>query len=71
MAIMFKTNVESLFFFFEHIFKGSNAQNLIKVIMNSLFNPRGLRKVEVPFQLLCVDANGVNTFQGVQGGVII
>jgi hypothetical protein len=57
--------------FVEHILKGSNAQKLTKVIMNSLFNARGLKKVEVPFQLLCVDANGVNTFQGVQGGVIV
>jgi hypothetical protein len=58
-------------FFVEHILKGSNAQKLTKVIMNSLFNVRGLRKVEVLFWLPCVDANGVNTFQGVQGGVIV
>jgi hypothetical protein len=36
-------------FFVEHILKGSNAQKLTKVIMNSLFNVRGLRKVEVLF----------------------
>lgn len=39
--------------------------------MSSLFNARGLRQVEVPFQLLCVVANGANTFQGVQGGFIV
>jgi hypothetical protein len=58
-------------FFVEHIIKGSNAQKMTKVIMNSLFNARGLRKDEVPFRLLCVNANGVNTFQGFQGGVIV
>jgi hypothetical protein len=39
--------------------------------MSSLFNARGLRKIEAPFQLLCIDANGVNTLKGVQGGVIV
>ncbi len=39
--------------------------------MNCLFNVKGLAEVEVPSKLLCFGVNGVNTFQGAQGGVII
>jgi hypothetical protein len=40
--------------------EGSNAQNLIKVIMDTLVAIGGLTKVEVPNRLLCFGANGVN-----------
>jgi len=58
-------------FSIERIFKDSNAYNLMKVIMNSLFNVKGLAKVEVPSRLLCFGVNSVNAFQGAQGGVIV
>jgi hypothetical protein len=39
--------------------------------MSFLFNVRGLTKVEVLSRLLCFGMDGVSTFQGVQGGVIV
>jgi len=48
----------------EHIFEGSNAKNLMKMqIMSSLSNVGGLIEVEVPFEVLCFDANGTSAFQ--------
>jgi hypothetical protein len=48
----------------EHILEGSNAQNLMKIqIMSSLFDVGGLIKIEVPFEVLCFDANGMSAFQ--------
>jgi hypothetical protein len=44
--------------------EGSNAQNLIKVIMDTLMAISGLIEVEVLQKLLCFGANGVNIFQG-------
>jgi hypothetical protein len=45
--------------------EGSNAQNLIKVITDTLVAISGLTKVEVPNRLLCFGANGVNIVYGV------
>jgi hypothetical protein len=59
------------FVFVEHILEGSSAQNLTKVIMSFLFNASGLTKVEVPSRLLCFGVDGVSTFQGAEGGVIV
>jgi hypothetical protein len=39
--------------------------------MNFLFNARGLTQVEFLFWLLCFGVDGVSTFKGVQGGVIV
>jgi hypothetical protein len=39
--------------------------------MSFLFNARGLTEIEVPSRLLCFGVDGVSTFQGVQGGVIV
>jgi hypothetical protein len=48
----------------EHILEGSNAKNLMKMqIMSSLFDVGGLIEVEVPFEVLCFDANGMSAFQ--------
>jgi hypothetical protein len=57
--------------FVECILEGSNAQNLTKVMMTSIFNVASLTKVETPFRLLCFGVDGVSTFQSVRGGVII
>jgi hypothetical protein len=40
--------------------EGTNAQNLIKVIMYTLLAIGGLIKVEVPHRILCFGVNGVN-----------
>jgi hypothetical protein len=39
----------------EHIFEGSNTENMMKVIMSSLFNIGHLTKAKVPSMLLCFD----------------
>jgi hypothetical protein len=39
--------------------------------MNYLFIVGGLTKVKVPSRLLCFGKNGVDNFQGAQGGIII
>ncbi len=46
----------------EHIVKGSNVQNLTKVILVAFVNFGGLTEKELANQLLCFGANGVNIF---------
>jgi hypothetical protein len=58
----------------KHILDGSNAHNahnLMKVTMNFLFSARGLTKAKMFSRLLCFGVDGVNTFQGALGGVIV
>lgn len=52
-----------------HVVEGSNAQNLIKVIIDTLVAINGLTKVEVSNRSLCFGANGVNVVQGVMVNV--
>jgi hypothetical protein len=39
--------------------------------MNFLFSARGLTKAKMLSRLLCFGVDGVNTFQGALGGVIV
>ncbi len=75
MVIVFKISVYlciiHVFLLVECIFKGSNAQNLTKVMMNFIFNVGHLTKVEMHCRLLWFDVDSVNTFQGAWGGVTI
>lgn len=64
MDIMFKIMLHpSSTFSYMHC-KGSNAQNLIKVILVTLVNFEDLTK-EVASSFLCFGANSVSTLSGV------
>jgi hypothetical protein len=74
MAIVFKIGAKSFFLKIKCILEGSyahNAHNLKKAIMNFLFSARGLTKAKMLSRLLSFGVDGVNTFQGALGGVIV
>jgi hypothetical protein len=48
----------------DQIVNGSNSNNLIKVIMNSMMKGGGLSREKLSKKLLCFGADGINVFQG-------
>jgi hypothetical protein len=52
------------FFDIQQVLEGSNVDNLIKVIVDSLLTYGGFKKFDLAFKLVCFATNGVITFQG-------
>jgi hypothetical protein len=59
------------FFDIQQVLEGSNVNNLLKVIVDSLLTYDGLSKFDLVFKLVCFATNGVISFQGSKTSVIM